>query len=108
MNANFITRANYDIVAESKLARTFTSKNADLTAQQEYILSKARDQFTKFDKRRVLVYAQGSTGLEWKINSTADIYSQITFGQRLLSRQFGPNFDQFKTLSMEIGLRTKI
>lgn len=108
LNANFITRANYDIVAESKLARTFTSKNADLTAQQEYILSKARDQFTKFDKRRVLVYAQGSTGLEWKINSTADIYSQITFGQRLLSRQFGPNFDQFKTLSMEIGLRTKI
>lgn len=108
LNANFITRANYDIVAESKLARTFSTRNADLTAQQEYILSKARDQFTKFDKRRVLVYAQGATGLEWKINSTADIYSQITYGQRLLSKQFGPNFDQFKSLSMEIGLRTKI
>ncbi|MEO5581683.1 MAG: hypothetical protein ABIR66_03250, partial [Saprospiraceae bacterium] len=74
----------------------------------QYQLSRFRDQFSKYDKRRALIYAQGAAGLEWKANQNVSIYSQLTFGQQLLSKQFGPNFDQAKSLSIELGLRTKI
>ena len=106
VNTNIITQAIYDVKAEYKYLSAIGSSST--TKEVAYTLSTLKDEFTKFDKRRVLIYAQGSAGLEWKANQNQTIYSQITFGQRFLSQQFGPNFDQAKSLSLELGLRTRI
>lgn len=104
-NTNIIAQAIYDVKAEPRSIGALGSGNVQ---NDQHLLSRFRDQFSKYDKRRVLIYAQGAAGLEWKANQNVNIYSQLTIGQQLLSKQFGPNFDQAKSLSIELGLRTKI
>lgn len=104
INANFIAKAIYDVLPEIKQVN-FNGERK-LNAVQNSIYSRVQDQFTHLDRRRALLYGQGSLGLEWKVNSSLDVYSQLTYAQRFLNRQFGPNWDQFRSLSLEIGLKT--
>ena len=106
VNANFIAKAIYDVLPEIK--QVTTSNDIRLTVEQNYIKSRVEDQFTVLDKRRALLYGQGSLGMEWKVNSKMDIYSQLTYSQRVLTKQFGPNWDQFRSLSLELGVKTSI
>jgi len=106
VNANFIAKAIYDVLPEIKQVRTST--DLQLTVEQNFIKNRVEDQFTILDKRRALLYGHGSLGLEWKVNPTMDIYSQLTYGQRVLTEQFGPNWDQFRSLSLELGVKTSI
>ncbi|MBP6795432.1 MAG: hypothetical protein KA143_10275, partial [Saprospiraceae bacterium] len=64
--------------------------------------------FIKLDNSKVMVYAQGSVGLEWRLNNRVDLSSQLIYSQRILNKKFGDNFDQFKSLSLEIGLKTRL
>lgn len=107
LSTNFITNAIYDVVADPKLA-TIGKNGLVLTPTQDYIISRVKDQFTKFDKRRVLLYGQGAVGAEWKASMNVDIYSQLAYSQRILKSKLGPNYDQFKSLSLELGIRTKL
>lgn len=106
VNANFIAKAIYDVLPEIKQVRT--TNDLQLTVEQNFIKSRVEDQFTILDKRRALLYGQGSLGMEWKVNPKMDIYSQLTYGQRVLTKQFGPNWDQFRSLSLEMGVKTSI
>lgn len=104
INANFIAKAIYDVLPEIKQVN-FNGERR-LNATQNSIYSRVQDQFTHLDRRRALLYGQGSLGMEWKVNSSLDVYSQLTYAQRFLNKQFGPNWDQFRSLSLEIGLKT--
>jgi len=106
VNANFIAKAIYDVLPEIK--QVTTSNDLRLTVEQNYIKNRVEDQFTILDKRRALLYGQGSLGMEWKVNPKMDIYSQLTYSQRVLTKQFGPNWDQFRSLSLELGVKTSI
>jgi len=106
VNANFIAKAIYDVLPEIK--QVTTSNDLRLTVEQNYIKNRVEDQFTVLDKRRALLYGQGSLGMEWKVNTKMDIYSQLTYSQRVLTKQFGPNWDQFRSLSLELGVKTSI
>ncbi|MEP7321330.1 MAG: outer membrane beta-barrel protein [Saprospiraceae bacterium] len=104
-NANIIAQAIYDVKAEY---RSVGARGSGNVQDDQYQLSRFKEAFSKFDKRRALMYAQGAAGLDWKANQNVNIYTQLTFGQQLFSKQIGPNFDQAKSLSLELGLRTKI
>lgn len=106
INANFIAKAIYDVLPEIKQVNF--SGDRKLNAAQNSIYSRVQDQFTHLDRRRALLYGQGSLGMEWKVNSDLDVYSQLTYAQRFLNKQFGPNWDQFRSLSLEIGLKTRL
>jgi hypothetical protein len=82
LNTNIITQAIYDVKAEYRsIATALGSGN---TQDDQFQLSSFRDEFSKFDKRRALIYAQGAVGAEWRANQNVNIYSQLTFGQQFL------------------------
>lgn len=105
-NSNIITSAIYDVKEEPLFVSTLFA-NTGTSKEQSAVLSKVKADFQKFDKRRVFIYAQLAAGAEWKASVNQSIYSQITFGKRLFN-DFGPNFDQVKNISLELGIRTKI
>ncbi len=108
VNNCYISKAVYDVIQEPNYA---SGKNGSLTSSSfldEQTIIRATSQFTKLDKARLLIYAQGSMGLEWKLNSTIDFSTQFNYSQRFLAKKFGPNWDQGKSLSLEFGLKTTL
>ena len=105
-NASIITSAIYDVKEEPLQVSTLLA-NAGISKEENTLRNIVKGDFQKFDKRRVFIYAQLAAGAEWKATVNQSIYSQITFGKRLFN-DFGPNFDQVKNISFELGIRTKI
>lgn len=107
LNSNFIAKAFYDVIVEPKFA---ASSNAigGFDSQASRFKATITDEFKKPDKSKVMAYAQGSVGLLWRLNEKIDLSSQLTYSQRFLTKKFGPNFDQSKSLSIELGLKTRL
>ncbi len=106
MNGNIITKASYDVILPPVKSSSFSSSintRSITEVQKNY-----EEEFARYDRRRALIYAQGSVGLEWKATQTVDLYSQISYLQRMFLEKYGPNIDQFRMLSVEIGLRSKL
>lgn len=107
LNTNFIAKSFYDIATKEQSTRSITSPSAR-AAEERYFTSTVKREFIKLDNSKVMVYAQGSVGLEWRLNNRVDLSSQLIYSQRILNKKFGDNFDQFKSLSLEVGLKTRL
>jgi len=107
LNSNFIAKSFYDIATKEQATRSVTTPIVR-AAEERYFLSTVKRDFIKLDNSKVMVYAQGSIGLEWRLNSRVDLSSQLIYSQRILNKKFGDNFDQFKSLSLEFGLKTRL
>jgi hypothetical protein len=107
LNTNFIAKSFYDIATKEQSTRSITSPSAR-AAEERYFTSTVKREFIKLDNSKVMVYAQGSVGLEWRLNTRVDLSSQLIYSQRILNKKFGDNFDQFKSLSLEVGLKTRL
>lgn len=107
LNTNFIAKSFYDIATKEQATRSITTPSAR-AAEERYFTSTVKREFIKLDNSKVMVYAQGSVGLEWRLNNRVDLSSQLIYSQRILNKKFGDNFDQFKSLSLEIGLKTRL
>jgi hypothetical protein len=107
LNTNFIAKSFYDIATKEQSTRSITTPSARV-AEETYFSNTVKREFTKLDNSKVMVYAQGAVGLEWRLNSRVDLSSQLIYSQRILNKKFGDNFDQFKSLSLEIGLKTRL
>ncbi len=107
LNTNFIAKSFYDIATKEQATRSITTPSAR-AAEERYFTSTVKREFIKLDNSKVMVYAQGSVGLEWRLNSRVDLSSQLIYSQRILNKKFGDNFDQFKSLSLEVGLKTRL
>lgn len=105
-NSSIITSAIYDVKEEPLQVSTLLAKTG-ASKEENALRNIVKGDFQKFDKRRVFIYAQLAAGAEWKATLNQSIYSQITIGKRLFN-DFGPNFDQVKNISLELGIRTKI